>query len=62
MPPRFTDQLICESIEFILDKDVFHFNGKFYIQTKVTAMGTKFTPCYANLVLAYLEENMHKDL
>ena len=60
IPSRFSEQFICDSIELILDNNIFFFNGKHYIQLRGTAMGTKFAPCYANLVLAYLEEELYK--
>ena len=43
----------------ILDNNYFSFNGKFYQQIKGTAMGTKFAPTYATLVLGYLEEILY---
>ena len=59
---RFTDLFICEAVELILDNNIFHFNAEHVKQTKGTAMGTKFAPSYANLVLAYLEEQMYQNL
>lgn len=59
---RFSDSFICDAIELILDNNAFQFNDQYYLQTKGTAMGTKFAPAYANLVLAYLEEQMYEEL
>ena len=38
------------------NKYTFYSNKKHYRQTKGTAMGTKFAPMYATLVIGYLEE------
>ena len=57
--PRFSEEFITDSIKFILENNTFHFNDNYYLQVKGTAMGTKMAPTYANLVLAYLEENLY---
>ena len=56
-PSRFPKKFIIEGIEFILKNNTFCFNEKIFRQTKGTAMGTKFAPVYATLVIGYLEEN-----
>ena len=43
-------------INFILKNNMFYFNANYYSQRKGTAMGTKFAPVYATLVIGYLEE------
>ena len=50
---------ILESIKIILENNNFDFNDKMYTQVRGTAMGTKFAPTYATLVLAYLEEKLY---
>lgn len=60
--PRFSEEFISESIQFILENNTFYFNSEYYLQIKGTAMGTKMAPTYANLVLAYLEEMMYQKL
>jgi hypothetical protein len=62
IPSRFSAKFICEAIEIILENNVFHFDDKFFIQLKGTAMGTKMAPNYASLVLAYLEEMLYTKL
>ena len=57
---RFTDNFILDSIEFILQNNTFYFNGEHYRQRKGTAMGTKFAPVYATLVMGYLEETLYR--
>jgi len=59
---RFSEDFICEAINLVLENNTFHFNNKYYLQTKGTAMGTKMAPNYANLVLAYLEECLYEKL
>ena len=48
-----------EGIKLILENNSFCFNDTYFLQTKRTAMGTKFAPVYVTLVLAYLEETMY---
>ena len=55
---RFSKEFILESIKIILENNNFYFNDKMYTQVRGTAMGTKFAPTYATLVLAYLEEKL----
>ena len=61
-PSRFPKKFIIEGIEFILKNNTFCFNEKNYRQTKGTAMGTKFAPVYATLVIGYLEEKLYKQI
>ena len=56
---RFNKTFIIEGIKVILENNNVTFDGKFYKQVKGTAMGTKFAPTYATLVLAYLEELLY---
>ena len=56
---RFSEGFICEAIQIVLDNNIFHFDNKHYLQIKGTAMGTKMAPTYANLVLAYVEEQLY---
>lgn len=51
-----------EGIKTILENNNFMFDGCFYNQIRGTAMGTKFAPTYATLVLAYLEEKLYTHL
>lgn len=55
LPPRFNKIIIIESIRFILENNIFHFNNCHYIQNKGTAIGTDFAPDYANLTMGYFE-------
>ena len=56
---RFTKEFILESIKIILENNNFLFNDLMHNQIRGTAMGTKFLPTYATLVLAYLEEILY---
>ena len=58
--PRFTNSFIIEAIKIVLENNTFFFNDQYFIQTNGTAMGTKMAPTYANLVLAYLEEQLYE--
>ena len=56
---RFSKESILESIKIILENNNFYFIDKMYTQVQDTAMGTKFAPTYATLVLGYLEEKLY---
>ena len=45
-----------------IKNNAFCFNEKNYRQTKGTAMGTKFAPVYATLVIGYLKEKIYKQI
>ena len=61
-PIRFPKEIILEGINFILNNNTFHFNGNYFRQTKGTAMGTKFAPVYATLVMGYLKETLYEKI
>ena len=58
---RFPKDFIIEAIKIILQNNNFQFGNTHYLQLLGTAMGTKFAPNYATLVLGYLEEKMYDD-
>ena len=58
-PSRISNEFVLEGIKIILENNSFHFNDSYFLQTKGTAMGSKFAPIFATLVLAYLEEKMY---
>ena len=47
---------IIHLLELVLSKNNFDFNGKHYLQTGGTAMGTKVAPSFANLFMADFED------
>lgn len=49
------NKLILDLLRFVLTKNYFLFNGKFYHQQRGTAMGTTCAPTYANLFLGWWE-------
>ena len=59
---RFSDDFILQAIEFILKNNTFYFNNEYFRQRKGTAMGTKFAPIYATLVLGYIEEILYSEI
>ena len=52
-----SSDVVCQLIKFILENNVFCFNDEYFLQACGTAMGTRMTPCYANIFMAELEEN-----
>ena len=56
---RFPGQLILDGCKLILENNYFEFNGNYFLQIQGTAMGTKFAPTYAILVLGYLEQRVY---
>ena len=47
-----------EMLRLILKENSFHFNGKNYLQTHGTAMGTKMAVSFANIVMAEVETDI----
>ncbi|XP_070546065.1 uncharacterized protein [Ptychodera flava] len=47
--------LIIDMLKFILTRNYFKFNDKYYLQTHGTAMGSKVAPSYANITMGRLE-------
>lgn len=56
----FSEEFILEASSLVLKNNTFSINGKYYLQLKGTAMGTKMPPTYATLTLGYLEEKMYE--
>ncbi len=50
-------EFLLELTQFILQNNVFEFNGKFYRQVQGTAMGTRMAPSYANLFMQEFENS-----
>ena len=59
---RFPPEFIMEAIKLILNNNTFMFGSKNFKQVLGTAMGTKFAPTYATLVLGYLETKLYDTL
>ena len=51
-PCRNSNEFVLEGIKIILENNSFHFNDSYFLQTKGTAMESKFAPIYATLVSA----------
>ena len=60
-PSRIINEFVLEGIKIIIENNSFHFNDSYFLQTKGTAIGSKFAPVFATLVLAYLEEKMYTE-
>ena len=56
IPQRFTNNLIIESLKFVLKNNNVFFDDHIYLQLLGTAMGTKCAHPYACLTVGYLEE------
>ena len=54
--PRRPDSHLLKLLEICLNSNDFWVDGKFWLQTKGTAMGKIFAPSYANIFMAFLEE------
>ena len=48
--------VLCSLISFILTHSNFVFDDHYYQQTSGTAMGTKMAPCFANILMAFIEQ------
>ncbi|XP_014783644.1 uncharacterized protein LOC106878817 [Octopus bimaculoides] len=59
---RFKTNFITKATQLILEENTFSFNNKSYRQIKGTAMGTKFVPPYANLVMGFLENKLYDEI
>ena len=57
--PRFSEEFVLESANFILKNNTLTFDSEFYLQIKRTAMGTIFAPSKANLAMGYHEINVY---
>ena len=49
---------LCQLIQIILTTNNFIFNGQHYLQTQVTAIGTRMAPSYANIFMGRLEKEL----
>lgn len=59
---RFETDFLIKALKIVLEENTFYFNGQYFKQIKGTAMGSKVAPCYANLVMAYLEKIMYEQV
>lgn len=49
-------QFVLEGISLVLQNNTFSYGNNYYKQLVGVAMGTKMAPCYANIVMAYVEK------
>lgn len=52
--------LILDLLRIVLQHNTFSFKKELYLQLVGTAMGTKVAPCYAHLVMSYLEKDLFR--
>ena len=53
--PRFPKEFVLESVKFIYENNNLNFDNEYFNQIKGTAMGTIFTPTFANLTMGFFE-------
>ena len=55
---RRSDKEVLELLRLSLECNDFEFNNQWYLQVSGTAMGKKFAPAYANIMMAIFEEEV----
>ena len=59
----YLDENVLELLELCLNINDFEFDGKCFLQNSRTTMGTKWSPHYADIYLAYFEDkNVKKNV
>lgn len=53
--PENQKAFILEGIQFILKRNIFEFDNQIFMQTRGTAMGSRFAPSFANLYMGLFE-------
>ena len=56
--PPIATKFLREMLSLILKENSFQFNGKNYLQTHGTAMGTKMAVAFANIFMASIEKEI----
>ena len=56
--PPIATNFLSEMLSLILKENSFQFNGKDYLQTHGTAMGTKMAVAFANIFMASIEKEI----
>ena len=56
--PPIPSKYLREMLSLILQENSFQFNGKDYLQTHGTAMGTKMAVAFANIFMAKIEKEI----
>ena len=54
--PEPTNKSICQMLNMVLTMNNFRFDGRDYLQTAGTAMGTRVAPTYANIFMSDFED------
>ena len=60
--PPIATNFLREMLSLILKENSFQFNGKDYLQTHGTAMGTKMAAAFANIFKEILRQSINKPL
>ena len=56
--PPIATNFVREMLSLILEENSFQFNGKDYLQTHGTAMGTKMAVAFASIFMASVEKEI----
>ena len=57
-PPSIPTRYLRETLSLMLQENSFRFNGRDYLQTHGTAMGTKMAVAIANIFMAKIERQI----
>ena len=57
--PSCQVDLLLQLLELVLTNNYFEFHGDYYHQISGTAMGSQMAPCYANIVMHYIEKDWY---
>ena len=58
IPEFFTKAFILEAVSFVLSNNSFQYDSYMFLQLVGTAMGRKFAPPYACVIVGYIEQTI----
>ena len=60
IPRNISKDFILKALKIVLEFNTFTFNSRTYLQIKGCSVGSKVSPTYVTLVMAYLELKLYK--
>ena len=60
IPRNISKDFILKALKIVLESNTFMFNNRTYLQIIGCSMGSKVSPTYVTLVMAYLELKLYK--
>ena len=57
---RIPKEFIIEDLKLVIENNTFFYNGRYYLQIHGVALGQKCAQVFTTLVIAYLENKLHK--